>query len=144
MQDFISSNYYDVLGVERSASFDDIKKAYRKKVVSCHPDRHPGDKLAEEEFKKISIAYKILQDPDKRKNYDLLSSVTGGNVTNNPVINDFIDAFKHIINEVTDDFKQEFESGKVRKKKKKNKSQKSDNGDYTILKQAGFEFRIKR
>ena len=61
---------YKVLGVDRKASQDEIKKAYRKLARQYHPDRNPGDTAAEERFKKISAAHDVLGDPDKRKQYD--------------------------------------------------------------------------
>jgi len=61
---------YNVLGVDKKASQDDIKKAYRKLARRYHPDRNPGDKSAEERFKEVSAAYDVLGDPDKRKQYD--------------------------------------------------------------------------
>ncbi len=66
----MSEDYYSLLGVERSASEADIKKAYRKKAVQYHPDKNPGDKSAEEMFKKISQAYEVLSDAQKRAAYD--------------------------------------------------------------------------
>lgn len=65
-----NEDYYSLLGVDRSASTDDIKKAFRKLALKYHPDRNPGDKSAEERFKKISEAYEVLSDPDKRHLYD--------------------------------------------------------------------------
>ena len=59
-------DYYDILGVNKSASKDEIKKAYRKLAVKHHPDKNPGDKAAEEKFKEASEAYSILSD-EKRK-----------------------------------------------------------------------------
>lgn len=63
-------DFYEVLGVERSASADDIKKAYRKLAIKYHPDRNPGNKEAEEKFKEAAEAYDVLHDPDKRARYD--------------------------------------------------------------------------
>ena len=63
-------DYYEVLGVSRDASADDLKKAYRKLAVQFHPDKNPGDKSAEEKFKEIGEAYEALSDPDKRAAYD--------------------------------------------------------------------------
>ena len=63
-------DYYEVLGVEKSASKDDIKKAYRKLAIQYHPDKNPGDKQAEEKFKEATEAYEILGDDQKRAAYD--------------------------------------------------------------------------
>ncbi|MBI4432159.1 MAG: molecular chaperone DnaJ [Candidatus Omnitrophica bacterium] len=63
-------DYYEVLDVPRSASADDIKKAYRQKALSFHPDRNSGDKKSEEKFKEATEAYQILSDPQKRSAYD--------------------------------------------------------------------------
>ncbi|KPJ98421.1 MAG: integrase [Desulfobacterales bacterium SG8_35] len=63
-------DYYEVLGVKKGCSTQDIKKAYRKLAMQYHPDRNKGDKEAEEKFKKISEAYAVLSDPEKRKQYD--------------------------------------------------------------------------
>jgi molecular chaperone DnaJ len=63
-------DYYEVLGVTRTANDGEIKKAYRKVAMECHPDRHPGDKTAEERFKEAAEAYEVLSDGDKRAHYD--------------------------------------------------------------------------
>lgn len=63
-------DYYEVLGVNRSATKDEIKKAYRKLAMQYHPDRNPGDNSAEEKFKEAAEAYEILSHDDKRNNYD--------------------------------------------------------------------------
>ena len=63
-------DYYEVLGVSKSASDDEIKKAYRKLAIKYHPDHHPGDKTAEEKFKEATEAYEVLSDKQKRSRYD--------------------------------------------------------------------------
>ena len=76
-------DYYKILGVERKASADDIRKAYRKLAMQYHPDKNPGDKKAEDKFKEINEAYQVLSDEQKRARYDQLGSAysdfrTGG------------------------------------------------------------------
>ncbi len=77
-------DYYDVLGIDRNASPDEIKRSYRKMALKFHPDRNPGDKEAEEKFKEAAEAYEVLSDPDKRSTYDrfghdgLRGSFSGG------------------------------------------------------------------
>jgi curved DNA-binding protein len=65
-------DYYKILGVERNANKDDIKRAYRKLALKTHPDRNPGNPKAEERFKEINEAYQVLSDPEKRSRFDQL------------------------------------------------------------------------
>jgi molecular chaperone DnaJ len=66
----MKKDYYDILGISKGSSVEDIKKAYRKTAMQYHPDRNPGDKAAEEKFKEAAEAYEILSDSDKRTQYD--------------------------------------------------------------------------
>lgn len=92
-------DYYEVLGVDKSASEDEIKKAYRKVAMANHPDTHPGDKEAEDRFKDAAEAYEVLSNPEKRKAYDQygfagvdgFSGGAAGNYQN--VYRDFSDIF---------------------------------------------------
>ena len=70
------SDYYEILGVDKGASEDELKKVYRKLAMKYHPDRNSGDKAAEEKFKSISEAYSVLSDPEKRANYDRFGSAS--------------------------------------------------------------------
>ncbi len=93
----MKKDYYDILEVDRSASADDIKKAYRKKALHFHPDRNPGDSKAEEKFKEAAEAYEVLSDSGKRAQYDRYGHV---NVRNGGAgftdINDIFSAFSDI------------------------------------------------
>src|SRR5471030_765781 len=66
----MSQDFYELLGVSRTASADDIKKSFRKLAMQHHPDRNPGDKESERKFKEVNHAYDILKDADKRAAYD--------------------------------------------------------------------------
>lgn len=72
-------DYYEVLSVSRSASVDEIKKAYRKVAMQYHPDRNPGDKVAEEKFKEAAEAYEVLSDSNKKAQYDRFGHAGVGN-----------------------------------------------------------------
>jgi molecular chaperone DnaJ len=74
-------NYYDTLGVAKTASADEIKKSYRKMAMKYHPDKNPGDSAAEEKFKECAEAFDVLSDPQKKQEYDTYGSV-GGNQGN--------------------------------------------------------------
>ncbi|MFZ9595203.1 MAG: molecular chaperone DnaJ [Bdellovibrionia bacterium] len=71
-------DYYEVLGLARSASPEEIKKAYRKLAIQFHPDKNPGDKKAEEQFKELSEAYEVLSDAQKRQMYDQFGHAAAG------------------------------------------------------------------
>lgn len=82
-------DYYEVLGVGKNASDDEIKKAYRKLAVKYHPDKNPGDKEAEEKFKEVSEAHDVLSDKQKRARYDQFghAGVGGAGASGNPFQN---------------------------------------------------------
>ena len=83
----INKDLYEILGIDKTASPDEIKKAYRRLARKFHPDVNPGDKSAEENFKEIGMAYEILSDPEKRKRYDMLGAAAfqpGAGATGSP------------------------------------------------------------
>lgn len=77
-QDWFSKDFYQVLGVSKDASPEEIKKAYRKLARDLHPDRHPDDAAAESRFKDVGEAYAVLSDPEQRKQYDAIRAMAGG------------------------------------------------------------------
>lgn len=77
-QEWLSKDFYKILGVSQDASAAEIKKAYRKKAKELHPDRHPGDAKAEERFKEVGEAYSILSDAEHRKQYDAIRAMGAG------------------------------------------------------------------
>ena len=96
-------DYYKILGVERTATADEIKRAYKKVAIKYHPDRNPGNKEAEEKFKQAAEAYDVLRDPDKRARYDQFgaegvngASGFGGFGSQGMDINDIFSAFGDI------------------------------------------------
>ena len=94
-------DYYEVLGVSRSASADEIKKAYRKVAMQFHPDRNPGDKAAEEKFKEAAEAYEVLSDADKKAQYDRFghAGVSGAGRGQGPNMEDIFSQFGDVFGE---------------------------------------------
>ena len=88
-------DYYEVLGVSKEASADEIKKAYRKKAMQYHPDRNPGNKEAEEKFKEAAEAYDVLSNPDKKARYDQFGHAGMGSDASDFSGMNFNDIFSH-------------------------------------------------
>jgi molecular chaperone DnaJ len=94
-------DYYEVLGVAKNATPEELKKAYRKKAIQYHPDKNPGDKQAEENFKEAAEAYEILSNPEKRQRYDQFGHAgmgnaggySGGNMSMDDIFSMFGDVF---------------------------------------------------
>lgn len=74
----VKRDYYEILGVDRQASAEDLKRAFRKIAMESHPDRNPGDEAAHERFKEASEAYSVLSDPERRRSYDLFGHAAAG------------------------------------------------------------------
>src|SRR5215213_10753657 len=95
-------DYYEILGVAKGSSSDEIKKAYRKVAMQYHPDRNPGDKSAEEKFKEAAEAYEVLSDADKKSQYDRFghAGVSGnGRGAHGPNMEDIFSNFGDIFGE---------------------------------------------
>ncbi len=88
-------DYYAILGVSRTATVEEIKRAYRRLALKYHPDRNPGDKAAEEKFKEITEAYEVLSDPEKRARYDRFGTA-GTRFGQRQTVDDIFSAFSDI------------------------------------------------
>src|SRR5882724_1585081 len=112
-------DYYEILGVSRGCTAADLKTAYRKLAMECHPDRNPGDHAAEHKFKELSEAYEILKDPDKRAAYERFghAAFEGGHGGRGPQGFDFAASFT----DVFDDLFGEFMGGGRRGGKRQNR-----------------------
>ena len=96
----MKKDYYEVLGISKNASSSEIKKAYRTKAIQYHPDKNPGDKEAEAQFKLAAEAYEVLSDPQKKSQYDQFGHAAfeggqgfGGNMNMEDIFSQFGDIF---------------------------------------------------
>lgn len=125
------AEYYEVLGVQRGASEEELKKAYRQLALKHHPDRNPGDKQAEEKFKEISEAYQVLSDPEKRSRYDRFGHAAFGD--GNPFKGgfEFSAGFEDIFGDIFGEF---FGAGTARRR---GRAQRGEDFRYDL--EIGFE-----
>jgi molecular chaperone DnaJ len=115
----MSKDYYKILGVDRKASDEEIKKAYRKLAMKYHPDRNVSDPDAESKFKEIAEAYDVLSSPEKRSNYDNFGSSTGNPFEGHYYAHGF--SMDDIFNKFSDIFDNSFFNNKNQKQRKKSK-----------------------
>src|SRR6202166_1809087 len=108
-------DFYELLGVQRNATPEELKKAYRKQAMQWHPDRNPGDKAAEQRFKEVSEAYEILKDDQKRAAYDRYGHAAFENGRGNGA-NGFGFDFSSSFTDVFDDLFGEFMGGRQRRR----------------------------
>ncbi|HOK39518.1 MAG TPA: molecular chaperone DnaJ [bacterium] len=131
----MSSNkrdYYEVLGVSKDATIDEIKKAYRRLAIKYHPDKNPGNKEAEEKFKEATEAYEVLSNPEKRAQYDQFghSAFSNANFNWDTVFTDFSDIFGD--SPFSDIFETFFGGGFSSQRRKKNYAQKGADLRYDL------------
>lgn len=114
-------DYYEILGVSRDATLEEIKKAYRKLAMEYHPDRNPGNKEAEEKFKEITEAYQILSDPEKRKRYDMYghSGISESDYIHFTDVRDIFDIFRDIFDSFGGGFFDDFFGTKTQTRRAK-------------------------
>ncbi|MAV58946.1 MAG: molecular chaperone DnaJ [Candidatus Marinimicrobia bacterium] len=116
-------DYYDILGINKSSSDDEIKKAYRKIAIKYHPDKNPDNKSAEEKFKEAAEAYSVLSDSEKRQRYDQfghagVNGSAGGQGFSNMDVNDIFSAFGDIFGDSDNIFGSMFgNQGRSRRRK---------------------------
>jgi len=97
-------DYYEVLGVERGASEEELKKAYRRLAVQFHPDRNPGDKQAEERFKELNESYQVLSDAERRAQYDRYGHAAFQGPQGNGFGFEFTQGFEEVFSDIFGDF----------------------------------------
>ncbi len=114
----MAKDYYSILEIDRNATTDEIKKAYRRLALKYHPDRNPGDKTCEEKFKEINEAYACLSDPEKRINYDRYGTAEGiGADFGFGGFGDFTSGFGDIFGDIFSDFFGDFTGRRARPNK---------------------------
>jgi DnaJ-class molecular chaperone len=144
----MSHELYEILGVSKSASQEEVKKAYRDAVMKWHPDRNAGNPEAEERFKAISFAYETLGDPTQRQLYDLSVDLPNGTSVNpDEVARLFSAVFGSFMDEKIPLFKkyaqmyEKMQEEKLAKKKKKHRKKKESDG--VLLQQGDRTIRVR-